>query len=196
MSLEFVNAFATVGSFLVISATAMAAIVQLRHMRSSNQIAAFNELRETTETPEFQQAHRALSRLPSLLNDPAFRYQIQDRRVRSDQTRDFLTSILRLGNFWETMGVFIKAGLIDHDIAMESRGGVVLQDWEALAPVTSILRRMQPDALLGFEYAAVLSQDWSAAHTSGAYPSKMRRLALADEWLEADRRYASSLAPA
>ena len=46
MSTELVNTFATLGTFVVIAATAIAAIVQLRHMRGSNQIVALNELRE------------------------------------------------------------------------------------------------------------------------------------------------------
>ena len=56
MSLELVNTFVTLGTFVVIAATAIAAIVQLRHARSSNHIVALNELRETTETPDFQAA--------------------------------------------------------------------------------------------------------------------------------------------
>jgi hypothetical protein len=53
MSLELLNTFATFGTFVVITATAVAALVQLRHARSSNQIAALNELRKAQETPEF-----------------------------------------------------------------------------------------------------------------------------------------------
>jgi hypothetical protein len=51
MSFELVNTLATFGTFVVIAATAIAAVVQLRHARSSNQIAALNELRETMESP-------------------------------------------------------------------------------------------------------------------------------------------------
>ena len=36
MSLEVINTFATLGTFLVIAATAIAAIVQLSHARSSS----------------------------------------------------------------------------------------------------------------------------------------------------------------
>jgi uncharacterized membrane protein (DUF2068 family) len=56
MSLELVNSLATFGTFLVIAGTAIAAIVQLRHARSSNQIAALNELRELQDKPEFRAA--------------------------------------------------------------------------------------------------------------------------------------------
>jgi len=40
MSLETWSTAASIGTFVVIAATAVAALAQLRHMRSSNQIAA------------------------------------------------------------------------------------------------------------------------------------------------------------
>ena len=58
MSLELWNTIGTVGTFVVIATTAIAAIVQLRHMRSSDQIAALNELRETIESEHYQAAVR------------------------------------------------------------------------------------------------------------------------------------------
>jgi hypothetical protein len=53
MSAEWVTAIGTIGTFVVIAASAVAALVQLRHMRGSNQIAALNELRETMESESF-----------------------------------------------------------------------------------------------------------------------------------------------
>ena len=41
-----------------------------------------------------------------------------------------------------------------------------------------------------------LAQDWIAAHPKGTYPAGVRRIDLKDEWLEADKQYAASLAPA
>ena len=52
MSLELVNTIATCATFVVIAATAIAAMVQLRQLRASNQIAAFNELRQAYENPK------------------------------------------------------------------------------------------------------------------------------------------------
>jgi hypothetical protein len=46
MSTELLNSIATLGTFVVIAATALAALVQLRHMRGSNQIAALSDLYE------------------------------------------------------------------------------------------------------------------------------------------------------
>ncbi len=86
MSFELINSLATFGTFLVIAATAIAALVQLRHSRSSNHIVALNELRETMESAEFRAAQiSAFRELPVRLQDPAFRYPNrraigQDRR--------------------------------------------------------------------------------------------------------------------
>ncbi|MFZ0031121.1 MAG: hypothetical protein WAK84_04530 [Candidatus Cybelea sp.] len=41
----------------------------------------------------------------------------------------------------------------------------------------------------------MLAQDWIAARPKGTYPAGVRRIDLKDEWLEADRLYAASLAP-
>jgi hypothetical protein len=57
--------------------------------------------------------------------------------------------------------------------------------------------RRQDDAVWeNFEYLTVLAQDWDAARPKGTYPAGIRRLDLKDEWLEADRQYAASLATA
>jgi hypothetical protein len=115
MSLELVNTLATFGTFVVIAATAIAAIVQLRHARSSNHIAALNELRETQEAPEFQAAqHFVNTGLPAKLQDPAFRYQIVVPSARTDETRPLISSVHAIGNYYEGMGVLVKTGLVDN----------------------------------------------------------------------------------
>ena len=70
MSAEWVTAIATAGTFVVIAASAIAALVQLRHMRGSNQIVALTECRETVESPDFREAQRFVSyELPKRLQD-------------------------------------------------------------------------------------------------------------------------------
>jgi hypothetical protein len=198
MSLELVNTLATFGTFVVIAATAIAAIVQLRHARSSNHIVALNEIRETTETPDFQAARRfMLTELTAKLQDPAFRYQIGRPEAVTDETRPQLAMIGRLGNFYEGIGVLVKTGLVEKDLVFETWGAILIGAWDKIAPVTAIYRRTAGDAVWeNFEYLTVLAQDWIAAHAKGTYPANVRRIGLKDEWLEADKRYAASLAPA
>jgi hypothetical protein len=198
MSLELVNTLATFGTFFVIAATAIAAIVQLRHARSSNQIAAFNELRETVQKSDFQVAEQFVqTQLSAMLEDPAFRYQLDHPSARTDETRPLTTKINTIGNFYEGMGALLRAGLIDGELVLQIYSDRVAGAWERLTPVAVISRRRLGDVLWeNFEYLTVLAQDWMAAHPKGTYPAGVRRIALKDEWLEADKQYAASLAPA
>jgi hypothetical protein len=198
MSLELVNTLATFGTFFVIAATAIAALVQLRHSRSSNHIAALNELRETQETPEFQAAnHFVVGELAVKLQDPAFRYQIDHPSARTDETRPLLAMVVTIGNYYEAMGVLVKTGLVDRELILEIYPTRVIGAWEKLEPFAAIARRRIGDALFeNFEYLTVLAQDWFATHPKGTYPAGVRRIQVKDEWLDADRQYAASLAPA
>ena len=198
MSLEVVNTIATLGTFLVIAATAIAAIIQLRHMRSSNQIAALNELREAMAGPELEASrHFVATDLKSRLEDPAFRHQIVMRSATTDENRPLISKFNALGNFYEGLGLLVKARLVERKLVLELWSDVIVDNWASLALVTAMLRREAGDGLWeSFEYLAVLSQDWLAGHPKGSYPSNMRRIQLKDEWLEADTQYAASLAPA
>ena len=198
MSLEVVNSLATFGTFLVIAATAIAAVVQLRHARSSNQIAAFNELRETAQKSDFQVAEQFVqTKLPALLQDPAFRHQLANPSARTDENRPFDSNINVIGNFYEGMGALVKAGLIDTELVLQIYTDRIIAAWTRLSPVTSIARRKTGDVLWeNFEYLTVLAKQWIAVHPKGTYPAGMQRIELKDEWLEADKQYAASLAPA
>jgi hypothetical protein len=197
MSLQLVNTLATFGTFVVIAATAMAAIVQLRHMRSSNHITALNELRETRETADFRAAeHFVLTELPPKLQDPAFRHQIASPTARTDETRLLFGMIVAIGNFYESMGVLLKTGLIDPEPVFQIWADNVIGTWGSIAPVAAIYRRRVGDvAWENFEYLTVLSQRWKDAHPRGTYPRSVPRIGLKDEWLEADKQYAASFAP-
>jgi hypothetical protein len=123
MSLELVNTLATFGTFVVIAATAIAAIVQLRHARSSNHIVALNELRETVDTTDFQTGqHFVNTQLAAKLQDPMFRYQIAVPSARTNDTRQFIRSVTTIANFYESMGILVKTGLVDGNLVLEMWG--------------------------------------------------------------------------
>lgn len=194
MSLELANTLATFATFLVIAATAIAAIVQLRHARSSNQIAALNELSEKVQTSEFQAAdHFIQTHLAEKLRDPAFRHQSIVPSATTDEVRPILTMVRIVGNYYERMGVFVKTGLVDRELAMQMWAGTIIRTWEALETYAALLRRTRGDGLWeNFEFLTVLAQDWMAEHSRGTYPVGIRRIKLKDEWLDADTQYAAS----
>ena len=125
------------------------------------------------------------------------RYQLAHRYARTDENRPLIAMVTSQGNFYESLGLLMKTGLVEPELALEMWSGNADSEWENLMPVTAIYRRTGGDGLWeNFEYLAVLSKDWLAAHPKGAYPSVTRRLEVKNEFLEADKQYASSLAPA
>jgi hypothetical protein len=168
------TAISSIGTFIVILATAITAIIQLRHLRGSNQISALTECREIIESPEFHAARAFIqNELPALLKEPETRTRLE-RRVLDPQ----LQPINFVGNFFENMGAFVKYGIIDRPIALDMWSGVILTSWSSLSPVVMLRRRaFGTQALLeNFEYLAVLSEDFIAKNPEGVYPKGVRRM--------------------
>lgn len=167
MSAEWVTAIATAGTFLVIAASAGAALFQLRHMRGSNQIVALTECRETLESPYFRDAQRFVSyELPERLKDPQECLKVTQIPFSGDYE-----AIATVANFFESMGLFVKSGIIDRRIACDFWSFVVLRNWTALLPVTTYIRKTLnvPELWENFEYMAFLSERYQAKYGS-AYP--------------------------
>ena len=198
MTLELWNTFATFGTFVVIAATAIAALVQLRHARGSNQIAALTQLAEAQETQQFDVAdHFIRSDLAAKLQDPEFRYQIANRAARTAENITLMRQVSTVGNYWENVGLLVRTGLVDRDLAMNIYADTAAVTWNELAPYAAISReRSGPGVWENFEYFVVLCQDWLAAHPEGAFPAGVRRIPVKNEWQEADKQYAASRASA
>jgi hypothetical protein len=197
MSLELVNTFATLGTFLVIVATAIAAIVQLRHMRGSNQITVLSDLFEKQGTAEFVSAANFVrTRLAEKMQDPAFRYQVVHRSARTEENAVLIAKVIAVASYYEEMGLLAKSGLVDRDLLLDMHGFTIVANWDVLSEFTAISRSLSPGMLENFEYLTVLGQDWMAQHPAGTYPANVRRIDLQNKWLEPDKQYAASLAPA
>src|SRR5579863_7145346 len=174
MSPEWVTAIGTVGTFAVIAASAIAALVQLRHMRGSNQIVALTECRETMESPEFRDAQKFVSfELPERLKDP-----VERRKVCVLPFVGEYEAIGTVANFFESMGGFVKCGIIDRRIACDYWAYVVLRNWNALLPVTTFVRESLKTKALweNFEYMAVLAKQFSVKYPNGSYPEGFPRM--------------------
>jgi hypothetical protein len=183
MSLETLTTAASIGTFLVIAATAIAAFVQLRHLRGSNSINALTECREVMESEEFGAAMRFVAyKLPELIKDPDVRRKLGQRPLVEQ-----LRPITIVGNFFESLGGFVRCGIIDSDIACALWSGVVLSSWHRLAPTLAIMRRDAGSGLWEqFEYLAKKSDEWGRRHKDGIYPAGLARMPIKDEWLDVD----------
>ncbi|HEY8296703.1 MAG TPA: hypothetical protein VIG32_01595 [Candidatus Baltobacteraceae bacterium] len=173
MSAEWLIAISTAGTFVVIAASAAAALLQLRHTRGSNQIVALTECREKLESEEFQNAREFLmTSVPRLLADPSVRAKLSDPIFPSE-----LRPAGTVANFFESMGAFVRFNIIDKTIACDLWCAVVVSSWDAILPVTRIVRVENPGVWENFEYLAALSQDFMIRHPS-SYPPGMRRMPL------------------
>ena len=182
MSLEAWGIVASFGTFVVIAATAVAALAQLRHMRSSNQIAAVTEMRETLESEEFTQARRfVVEQLPKLLRDPAERKKLGAQVLPPE-----LDAVRGVANFFETLGVLVKLGIVDEALVCDLWDGVVFKTWKHLEPVIVIRRKVSDRGLwTNFEYLAVICEK-SLSNTHGDhYPRGMRRMMIDKSSLDA-----------
>ena len=182
MSLESWSTIASLGTFLVIAATAIVALVQLRHSRSSNQIMAITEMRETLESERFTLARRYLfEQLPKMLADPAQRSKLRDEvlPVEFIAARD-------VANFFEAMGAFVKLGIVDKTLVIDLWDGVIFRAWKKLEPIVLIRREVEAAGLWSsFEYLAMLCEESLARNRGDNYPRGMRRMTFDRSSLEA-----------
>lgn len=84
MSLELLNTLATLATCVIVATTAIAALIQLRHLRASNQIQGQLAINALIQSEEFRHAQATLRGLADMLNDPA--YASAFRAPPSDQT--------------------------------------------------------------------------------------------------------------
>lgn len=181
MTLELWSTIASVGTFVVISATAIAAVIQLYHLRSSNQIAILNDFRIATEDPEFRAAMEFIYALPSKICDPKFRASIE-----SDPLPAEVYPLHRVGRLYELFGFYVNRGILDADMVCDLWAPVVEGAWDSMADTIVVMRRKRgPELLENFEYLALLSKRY-LAHETSVYPKNAPRIAPPDKWSAED----------
>ena len=173
MNAEWVTALATLGTFVVIAASAIAALLQLRHTRGSNQIVALTECREKLESADFQDARRFVQvALPELLEDPAMQ-----EALRLPTLPEEFRPVIYVANFFESMGAFVRYNIIDRRIACDLWCGVVLASWNGILPIIRIRRESDDGIWENFEYLARLCEEFLEKHPT-SYPAGMQRMPL------------------
>lgn len=174
MSLEFWSTVASIATFFVIAATAAAALVQLRHMRASNQIAALSDISRQIDSEWFRTARRALQeQLPRVLDAPEFRA----RAATEPNNIPELDPVRTVAGMFESLGSFVKFRALDAGIVIDQFGDAILDAWKELEPVIRLTRSSSPFLWENFEYLVVLTEDFVASHPNGSYPKGVRRKA-------------------
>ncbi len=180
MTADWVTAVGTAGTFVVIAASAVAALVQISHVRGGNQILALNETRETMESPEFREALLWVLRdLPQLTSDP----ESQKLLITVPLPKQFI-QLRTVGNFFENLGLFVKRRILAEDIVCDLWGEAILNAWKSLVPVIANRRHAQQNPAMydNFEYLAVAAQQFKRRHPQGTYPGGFERWTMPPLW--------------
>jgi len=180
MTAETLSAVASVGTFIVIAVTAFAALVQLRHIRAGNQLTGLLHYVERWESDTLQSAADFVeTKLPAKMKDPDFVDSLwaraPDRRVHQE---------LRVADWCEQMGSYIKYGMISESQYLDLGGFYVASMWDRLRDVIAIRRAASENNGMfeNFEFLAARAKDFNAAHPGGNYPRYVKRLMREQEW--------------
>ncbi len=185
MSPEWVTAAASGATLVVVAIAAFAALRQMGHMRSGNQVALFTSYNTEWDSPEFSKAF-AFARALSVED-------VDDQTLRDlamgKYSGDFY-AIRLMANFFEDIGAFVRTGILSKDIVCTLYGGNVRDLWRSLSPFVALMRdaRNDPTIWEHFEYLALESEVFIAAHPDGAFPEGARRMPLDDSLLERYRK--------
>jgi hypothetical protein len=168
---EVLNAIFSGLTLVVFIVTAVAAIVQLRHLRSNTSLQGLTMVLQDWQKPEMQAWIRYVRlELPEKLKDPTFCDEFRRRLDRVHHPE------LHVCDYWEQCGTYIKYGMIDRLTFLDSSCATIVRLWESIYPAIVIMReRGGPSVYENFEYLAVLSKQWIDAHPNGAYPANMPR---------------------
>jgi hypothetical protein len=170
-ALAAVSAFFTM---LVIAASAIAALVQLRHLRQSNQLSGLLSVLDLFQQPHMHELFNFVRHeLPVRMQDPAFRAGLEsapiDRREHPE---------LYLCDLYDQVGSYMRSGLIDADVLAQSQWVNVILNWTILEPVITICRRRVPHVFENFELLVAYAMRWRQDHPRGNYPASLPPVAV------------------
>lgn len=172
--LETLNTVAAIGTFIVIAATAIAAVIQLRHMRASNQLEGLLSVLARVEDASFNAWLTETQRqLPELMNDPGYVESVVNN------TFDRSVAWLQLGNSYDWVGSLVKNRLIPVDAFLDVYSFRVIQAWELMIPIIVLARYPDSEGIWeNFEFLYVQANAWWKRHGGGNYPRHVPRATL------------------
>lgn len=186
MQIELWASLAQVATFFVIAVTAVAGLIQLQHLRASNQVQTIQTFFEMYEGPELREAfHFVRTELADRLEDPEFREHL---RIAKNLDRSLHPEI-QVCNFFDQWGGYYRSGVIDRTAFMRQNARLILAFWERLSPAIALLACSEGginQSFEQFEYLAVRAKRWTDDHPKGDFPQNVERLPLVDRWRDVD----------
>jgi len=156
MSLEVLNTAAAIGTFVVITASAVAALLQIRHLRVNNQLSGLLTVLTLMQSREMRELFDFVRHdLPMKLENAQFMEGLRripvDRRVHKE---------LYLCQFFDHIGAHVRSGLIDEEAFLRAAWYDTQLYWTLLEPVVIATRSNDRIVFTNFEYLAARAKGW------------------------------------
>lgn len=191
ISAEWVTAASALATLFVIGVTAYAAVRQIRHMRSGNQVAALLPLTEKYQTPELRES-------ANYVMSGGLKRDLQDRDVRrgaeSIPASGASRKAMAILNFYESVGALVTARVLDIELVL--RYFTLPSDvWEISSDYIAVTRRKRgPDVFENLEALVALERRYTTKHGSSLYPKRLPRIPVADAFAAEDAAMPRELA--
>jgi hypothetical protein len=146
------NALASIGALVFMSATTAATLIQLRHMRAANALSALLAIERDFRAAAIQHALAYVAaQLPQRLDDPDYRALL----AKPGYIAPARHPEMLLCNWFNRTGVLVRDGLLKEELFFDTFGRLVTYYWDLLMPVIAVLRRTRgPSQYAGFEFLA------------------------------------------
>ena len=184
------SALAETGTLIVICASVLAALIQLRHIRAGNQLQALLSLEHDFRAPELQAALTYVQeQLPHRLEEPAYRRQLETIGFVDPAVHPEMIAC----NWLNEMGTLVKRGLVSEDTFMDLFARLIVHCWRQVSPAIASMRRTRgPAQYHDFEYLATRAAAWLRRNPQGMSPRDFTRSPLPDLWRDIDREAAAT----
>jgi hypothetical protein len=182
------SAIAAIGTLVVILASVVAALIQLRHIQAGNQLQALLSLERDFRAPELQAALTYVQEhLPQRLEDPVYRRELETIGFVDPVTHPEMVAC----NWLNEMGTLLKRGLVSEETFMDLFGRLIVHCWRQVSPAIAIMRRNRGESQYhDFEYLALRAAGWLKRNPHGIFPRTFSRAPLPDRWRDLDRNEA------
>lgn len=156
MNWEIVSAVSTVLTTIIIAATAIAAVSQIRQLRLSTQLEGLLALHREFNAPDMGQVRAYVKDdLPALLRDERYRQSLLAGDTNTHAHKEFV-----LCNYWEKIGSLVREGVLDPDLYLDIGAYRCIEHWEQLRPAIELVRKAEPLQWESFDYMVGLSRDY------------------------------------
>jgi len=173
MRAESISTVVSFVTLIVVATASVAAIVQLHHLRTSNQLNGMLEIMNQWNIPAVQQALAEVQRIPEKMEDPEYARVLLTHHAMDRANYPELLAM----DLWEQIGTFSKRGLIDESILLDITSDQLLNAWRDAHPAIAAVRQKRGLSMYeNFEYLAVRATLWNRRYPGGTYPAGLQRM--------------------